>query len=84
MRELEAVARREGATRVTRISVRLGALSHFTPEHFRDHLADAAVGTVAEAAQVDAICDRNPTDARARDVVLENVEVELPDAVEAP
>ena len=84
MRELEAVARREGATRVTRISVRLGALSHFTPEHFRDHLADAAVGTVAEAAQVDAICDGNPTDARARDVVLENVEVELPDAVEAP
>ena len=79
-----AIEEGERVPRVTRISVRLGALSHFTPEHFRNHLADAAVGTVAEAAQVDAICDGNPTDARARDVVLENVEVELPDAVEAP
>ena len=32
-----SLAETEGASGVTRISVRLGALSHFTPEHFREH-----------------------------------------------
>ena len=47
----------EGATRVTRRRVRLGALSHFTPEHFREHFDDASRGTVAEGAVVDAELD---------------------------
>ena len=48
MREIEVVARADGATRVTRVSVRLGALSHFTEEHFREHFDDAALGERAE------------------------------------
>ena len=32
MRKIDAVARANGAVRVTRVTVRLGALSHFTPE----------------------------------------------------
>jgi hydrogenase nickel incorporation protein HypA/HybF len=42
----------EGAERVTRIRVRLGALAHFTPEHFREHFEEASGGTVAENAAV--------------------------------
>jgi hydrogenase nickel incorporation protein HypA/HybF len=74
---LEDVAGAEGATRVTRVAVRLGALSHFSPEHFREHFEDASRGTVAEGAAVDAVVQADPTDARARDVVVEIVEVEL-------
>jgi hydrogenase nickel incorporation protein HypA/HybF len=70
------VAEEEGAARVSRISVRLGALSHFTPEHFLEHFEDAARGTCAEGAAVDAALDADVRDARARDVVLESVEVE--------
>ena len=55
MREIEGVARADGATRVTRVSVRLGALSHFTQEHFREHFVDASRGTLAEGAVVDAV-----------------------------
>jgi Zn finger protein HypA/HybF involved in hydrogenase expression len=33
---------------VTRISVRLGVLSHFTPQHVREHFEDASRGTIAE------------------------------------
>lgn len=84
MRELEEVARAEGAARVTRIGVRLGALSHFTPEHFREHFADASLGTIAEGAHVDAVCDEDPADARARDVLLESVEVELAEGAGVP
>lgn len=73
---VEELARTEGAARVTRVSVRLGALSHFTPAHFREHFEDAARGTLAEGAAVDAALDRDVGDPRAADVVLESVEVE--------
>ena len=59
--------------------MRLGALSHFTPEHFREHFEDASRGTLAEGAEVEAVLDGDIADARARDVVLESVEVEMPD-----
>jgi len=77
MRRIEEVAAGERAGKVVRVSVRLGALSHFTPEHFREHFVDAARGTIAEGATVDAVVDDDIRGVRARDVVLETVEVEL-------
>jgi hydrogenase nickel incorporation protein HypA/HybF len=77
MARIEDVARSEGATRVTRVEVRLGSLSHFTPDHFREHFEDAARGTVAENAIVDAELDGDLHDQRASDVVLTSVEVEV-------
>jgi hydrogenase nickel incorporation protein HypA/HybF len=79
IRRVEQVAEANGAARVTRVSVRLGALSHFTAAHFREHFADAARGTVAEGARVDAIVDDDATADRAGDVVLETVDVEVPE-----
>ena len=83
VRKIEEVARTRRSTRVTRVGVRLGALSHFTPAHFRAHFADAALGTLAEGAEVDALPDDDLTAASAGDVVLESVEVEVPDLAEA-
>ena len=57
MRKIVEVAHENGALRVTRVTVRLGALSHFTPEHFREHFVDASRGTIAEGAEVDAVLD---------------------------
>jgi len=79
IRELEARARAEGAVRVTRVRVRLGALSHFTGAHFREHFEDAARGTLAEGAAVDAELRTDPTEPAAQGVVLESIDVELPD-----
>lgn len=70
-----AVAEAERATTVVRIRVRLGALSHFTPEHFREHWVDASRGTVAEGAAVDATVDPAVEGEAAQGVVLESVEV---------
>ena len=75
MVKILAVADAEGGTRVTRISVWLGALSHFTPEHFREHFEDASRGTLAEGAAVETVLDDDPTDPRAQGVVLESVVV---------
>jgi hydrogenase nickel incorporation protein HypA/HybF len=76
MRKVEEVAGAEGAARVTRVEVRLGPLSHFTPEHFREHFEDAALGTRAEGAEVEAVMDADLTGERAAGVVLVGVEVE--------
>jgi hydrogenase nickel incorporation protein HypA/HybF len=79
MREIEDVAHADGATRVTKVEVRLGALSHFTPEHFLEHFVDASRGTLAEGAEVDATLATSIDDPHAAGVVLTSVEVEVPD-----
>jgi hydrogenase nickel incorporation protein HypA/HybF len=77
MSRIAELARVEGASRVTRVDVQLGALSHFTPDHFREHFEDASRGTLAEGAKVVATLAGDVTDARASDVVVESVEVEV-------
>ncbi|HYK06443.1 MAG TPA: hydrogenase/urease maturation nickel metallochaperone HypA [Gaiellaceae bacterium] len=74
--EIERLGRSERARRITRVDVRLGALSHFTPAHFREHFADASRGTLAEGAAVHAELDADVHAPRATGVVLESVEVE--------
>jgi hydrogenase nickel incorporation protein HypA/HybF len=75
VRKVTAVAAAEDAVSVTRIRVRLGALSHFTPEHFVEHWVDASRGTVAEGAEVDARLDEDLEGEAAQGVVLESVDV---------
>jgi hydrogenase nickel incorporation protein HypA/HybF len=82
MRKLTDVAAASSASRITRVSVRFGPLSHFTPEHFREHFVDAARGTLAEGADVDAELDPGLTGERAAGVVLADVEVELDEPAE--
>ncbi len=77
IRKIEKTAQAEGASRVVRVRVRLGALSHLTEEHFREHFDAAACGTVAEGAEVDAEVAGEPTAADAQSVVLEEIELEL-------
>jgi hydrogenase nickel incorporation protein HypA/HybF len=76
---IEQFAEAENATAVTRVCVRLGALSHFTPEHFREHFEDAARGTCAEGATVAATLSEDTTAPDAAGVLLENIELEVPD-----
>ena len=77
MQQIERVAAVERAVRVTRVDVRFGPLSHFTPDHFAEHFVDAARGTIAEGAEIVAVLDADIGDAHARDVILESVEVEV-------
>ena len=81
--KIDDVARAGNAKRVTKVSVRLGALSHFTPEHFAEHFVDASAGTVAEGAEVVAVGDGDVNSANAAGVVLESVELEVRATAEA-
>ncbi|HET8651740.1 MAG TPA: hydrogenase maturation nickel metallochaperone HypA [Gaiellaceae bacterium] len=76
MRQIEQVAAQDGAARVTGIRVWCGALSHFTPEHFREHFERASAGTVAEGARVEVELSEEVTHPDAAGVRLESLEVE--------
>ena len=76
MRRIEAVAAAEGGGRVVGVRVWLGALSHFSPEHFAEHFTEAAAGTRAEGARLTCTLSDDTAHPAAQDVLLESIEVE--------
>ena len=76
MRKIETVAREHGGGKVVGIKVKLGALSHISPDHFREHFVMAAAGTVAANARLEIETLKDQTDPRAQDILLESVEME--------
>jgi len=76
MRRVETAAREAEAARVVSVDVWLGALSHFSPAHFREHFEQAAAGTVAEGARVSVVVDEDVHHPDAQGVVLRSVELE--------
>jgi hydrogenase nickel incorporation protein HypA/HybF len=81
--KIEQTAREGGSERVTSVTVTLGALSHFTPDHFHEHFVDATRGTIAEEAHVVATLNEDINAPHADGVILESVELELRDPTEA-
>jgi hydrogenase nickel incorporation protein HypA/HybF len=75
MRKIETVARNNGAQKVLSVSVRLGALSHMSPAHFRAHYQVASRGTLAEGAQLKIQVLEDLDDPHAQEILLESVEV---------
>jgi hydrogenase nickel incorporation protein HypA/HybF len=76
IREIEETAASENAKRVIAINVRVGPMSHMTPEHFAEHFEEASRGTIAAGARcnVDEIDSHDPL---AQSIVLESVELLL-------
>jgi hydrogenase nickel incorporation protein HypA/HybF len=77
MAKLESIAREQRATRVKKVRVWLGALSHFSAEHFREHFQEASRGTFAENATVEIEVSTDIVDPCAQDVILESIDVEV-------
>lgn len=75
VKQVEAIVRQEGAKRAVGITVTLGALSHFSPEHFREHFEHESPGTLADGAQLHITLDTDATADRAQGVYIESVEV---------
>ena len=76
MQRIESVARAEGGGRVIRVHVWLGALSHFTPDHFAEHFTDASAGTIAGSAETVCEVSRDVHHPDAQGVRLVSVELE--------
>ena len=79
MKKIEELAMHEGASRVRTIQVSLGALSHMTPEHFREHFDGVASGTLAEHAEIQATLETDTTADDAQGIRLTGLELEYAD-----
>ena len=77
LRKIEQLAKAADADRVTAVKVKLGALSHITPDHFRGHFEEAVVGTVAEGAELDIEQNDDERAPNAQDILLESVEIRV-------
>ena len=76
LNKMESVVKGINAKRITGVKVRIGALSHISAEHFREHFIERTKGTLAEGAGVDIEQSRDITDPQAQDILLVSVDVE--------
>lgn len=75
MRKVTSIALEQRASKVVGLTVKLGALSHLSPEHFREHFVHASRGTVAEGAQLKIEILTDMTDPQSQEIRLESIEV---------
>lgn len=79
MRQLRNLAEAQGAERVTAVKVKLGALTHCSPEHFREHFNQAAQGTFAEGARVEVEVSTDEYEPYAQNIILDEFEITYAD-----
>ncbi len=75
IRKISFIARDQHASKVKSVTVKLGALSHIPPDHFREHFVHASRGTIAEGAQLYIEVQTEITDPQSQEVLIENIEV---------
>ena len=75
-RKLVEVANREGVTRMSRVRLWVGALSHVSAEQLRLQWPRVVEGTPAQSATLDVTASRDLEDPRAQGLVLMSIDVE--------
>lgn len=75
MDKILLLAEKEHATKVTKVSVRLGALSHMSSEHFKKHFEISAKGTIAEKAILETEEAIDVNDSNAQAILLKSIDV---------
>ncbi len=76
MNKIETIAHEQNSPKIVSVAVTLGALSHISADHFRQHFIHASRGTVAEDARLDIEALTDINDPHAQEIRLERVEVE--------
>ena len=76
MFKISSIALEQRASKVIGVTVKLGALSHISPDHLREHFVQASRGTVAEGARLNIKVMTDVTDPQSQEVLLESIEVE--------
>jgi Zn finger protein HypA/HybF involved in hydrogenase expression len=76
VREAQAVARREGAHRVRRVRLWVGARSHLAGPELRDRWVHAVQGTPLAGAEVEIETSTDPADSKAEKLVLRSLDID--------
>ena len=77
IRKAEEVARQEGATRVTRVRLWVGARSHLGGPELRARWMAAVRSSPLSEAEVEIETSRDPTDPNAEGVVLRSLDMDF-------
>ena len=83
VRKIEAIARENGAERVTGVKLVVGPLAGMSESHLREHFEHDAFGTLVEGARLEIACGDARLGALSAEVLLESIEV-AEDAAFAP
>ena len=75
LNKIDGIARQQGAERVVGVTVWLGALSHISAGHFREHFVHGARGTVADGAELAVETSTDTDHPQAQQIVLRRIEV---------
>lgn len=62
--------------RISVVHIKLGALSHLSPAHFRDHFRVASQGTVVEHVELDIQVSNDTTAPDAQEIILSSIDVD--------
>ena len=76
LKKIESVSKENGGARVIAVKVKLGALSHISPDHFREHFCQATENTSLEGARLEIDVLTDETDPQAQEILLDSVEIE--------
>ena len=76
VKKILEIAKKEKAQKVTKVSVQLGALSHMSPSHFKEHFDISAHGTLAENAVIETEQLTDIHDPNAAIILLTSIDVE--------
>lgn len=76
MRKIITIGQEQPGSVIVRVKVRLGALSHISADHLREHFVQAAKGSCAEQAQLDIEVSRDLNDPKAQEIILDSIDVE--------
>ncbi|MDY6899740.1 MAG: hydrogenase maturation nickel metallochaperone HypA [Cyanobacteriota bacterium] len=77
VQKINAIVIEQDGKRAVAIKVKLGALSHISSEHLREHFEVASKHTLAEGATLECESSKDLSDPLAQEILLESVEVEV-------
>jgi len=67
---------KQGGGKILSLKIKLGALSHISETHFREHFNNETPGTVLDGAILNVEEQRDTSDPLAQEIILESVEFE--------
>lgn len=76
LHKIKDIAQKENARKVTGVKVRLGALSHISADHFREHFMDGTRNTIADGATLETEVSNDLNDAHAQEILLLSIDVD--------
>lgn len=75
LKKVESIAAENHASKVSEVRIKLGALSHISPEHLKEHFLRESEGGIAEGAKLVVIEDTDQNSPQAMDILLDSIEV---------